>query len=113
KIVFEAKEVHGYDDRQALEELETARKNRGAQVGVFAYSAKTAPAGVDPFRRLGNSILVIWNNEDAETDLYLKVALTLAKALCVGEQRKHAAEAADLAEMERGVQEIEIRIKDL
>ena len=36
-----------------------------------------------------------------------------AKALCVGEQRKHAAEAADLAEMERGVQEIESRVKDL
>ena len=29
RIVLEAKEVQGYDDRQALDELDTARKNRG------------------------------------------------------------------------------------
>ena len=113
RIVFEAKEDHSYQDRHALDELETGRKNREAQVGVFVYSSKTAPAGIEPFRRLGNSILIVWNVEDAASDLYVKVAFTLAKALCVGEQRKHAAEAADLAEMERGVQAIESRLKDL
>lgn len=113
RIVFEAKEDQSYHDRHALDELDTGRKNRDAQIGVFVYSSKTAPAGIEPFRRLGNSILIVWNNEDAASDLYVKVAFTLAKALCVGEQRKHAEEAADLAEMERGVQAIENRVKDL
>ncbi|MBL8852126.1 MAG: hypothetical protein JNG89_20805 [Planctomycetaceae bacterium] len=113
KIVFEAKEDQSYHDRHALDELDTGRKNREAQVGVFVYSSKTAPAGIDPFRRLGNSILIVWNSEDAASDLYVKVAFTLAKALCVSERRKHAAEAADVAEMERGVHAIESRIKDL
>lgn len=113
RIVLEAKEVQGFDDRQALNELEIGRKNRGAQVGVFVYSSKSAPAGIDLFRRFGNSILVVWDSEDAATDLYIKVAMTLAKALCVSDKRKDAAEAADLAEMEHGVQEIENRVKDL
>jgi hypothetical protein len=113
KMVFEAKEVQGFNDRQALEELETARKNRDAQIGVFVFSSKTAPAGIDPFRRYGNSILIVWDSEDAATDLFVKVAFTLAKALCVSDQRKNAEEAADLAAMVDGVQEIENRVKDL
>lgn len=113
KVVFEAKEDQSYHDRDALDELETCRKNREAQVGVFVYSSKTAPVGIEPFRRFGNSILVVWDNDDTASDLYIKVAFTLAKALCVSEQRQHAAEAADLAEMVKSVQAIESRIKDL
>ena len=38
--------------RSAREEIETARKNRGADWGVFVFSKKTAPAGLEPFSAL-------------------------------------------------------------
>lgn len=113
RVVFEAKESQGYSISKALEELDVARKNREAQIGVFVFSTKSAPDGCEAFKRYGPNILIVWDSEDSATDLYVRVALTLAKALCVNDQTRNAAEAADLAEMEGGVREIESRIVDL
>jgi len=113
RIVFEAKEDKDYTVPKALAELDVARKNRDAQVGVFVFSDKTAPTGCDTFRRYGRNIIVVWNSEDPATDVYVRVALTLAKALCVGEERRNSAEAADLVAMDASVSQIEHRVKDL
>jgi hypothetical protein len=43
KFVVEAKEDAGYSVVKALAELDTARKNRRASVGLFLFSAQTAP----------------------------------------------------------------------
>src|SRR5262245_29611081 len=44
RIVVEAKEKDQYPVAQAREEIDEARRNRGAQVGLFVYSARLAPA---------------------------------------------------------------------
>ena len=51
RIAVEAKEDKSYDLAKALEEVEQARKNREAQVGLFVFSKNTAPANLVPFAR--------------------------------------------------------------
>jgi hypothetical protein len=113
RIVLEAKEDRKYDLKKALEELGTARTNRGAQIGVFVCSRKTAPATLEPIRRYGDDIVVVWDNEDPSTDVYLSVALTLSRALCIREHRRTASESADLEKIDRAANEIEKKAQQL
>jgi hypothetical protein len=113
RIVFEAKEVAGYDLTTAREEIEVARKNRDAQVGVFVFSRLTAPEALEPLVRYGHDIVVIWKPDDPASDIYLRVAITLARALCVREQRRGAAESADLEQIDKAILEIEKRAGEL
>ena len=112
-IVLEAKESAGYDLKAMLEELDEARKNRGAQIGIFVCSCRTAPGGCEPLIRRGPNIIVLWDAEDVAFDVYFRAALTLARALCVREHQRDAAEAADLAEIEKAILEIERRTGEL
>jgi hypothetical protein len=82
RICVEAKEVVGFDLRQARAEIEEGRKNRDARIGMFVYSKKTAPTGLEPISRFGDDVFVIWDAEDATTDIFLKLGLTVARALC-------------------------------
>ena len=110
RIVLEAKENASYQLAKAREEMHTARKNRGGQIGVFVFSAKTAPAGLESLARFGDDICVVWDAEDSSTDVYLKAALTLAKALCVRTgQARAAAEHLDFAAMDAAILDIEKR----
>lgn len=113
KIVVEAKEAVDYSRKKMLEELETAKKNRGAQIGIFVCSCKTAPVDCEPLSRWGQDIIVVWDADNAALDVYLRTALTLAKALCVREHRRDSAEEADIAAIEEAMLEIENRSKDL
>src|SRR5437870_13346240 len=54
RIVIEAKEDASYNLGKARIEIETARKNRGASVGVFVFSKKSAPIGQEPLLRHGD-----------------------------------------------------------
>ena len=86
KIVIEAKEKLGYDLAMALEESDEARKNREAQIGLFIFSSKTAPAGLEPFARHGKNLVVVWDQADLASDIYLRAAMSVAKALVVRER---------------------------
>jgi len=94
RIAWEAKEDQSYDLKKALEETDTARKNRDAQVGVFVFSARTAPKSLEPFARYGDNLVLVWDAEKPDDDLYLKAAHSVARALCVRE----LASGTDLAE---------------
>jgi len=50
RIVFEAKEDRSYNLKDALAEMQKARENRQAQVGVFVFSREAAPEGIEPLR---------------------------------------------------------------
>ena len=115
KIVAEAKEVAQYSLSKARAEIEEGRKNRGAQIGLFVYSAATAPAELEssPLLRFGNDVFVKWNGEDPATDLFLKTGFTLARALCVRTARQTQAQAADFLAIEEAICEIEKRTEGL
>ncbi|MCF6227252.1 MAG: hypothetical protein L3J82_01135, partial [Planctomycetes bacterium] len=68
KIVYESKRAENYSLAKALAELETARKNRDAKIGVFVLAAssvrnsKKMQAEFDSsLQRHGSDIIVIWD----------------------------------------------------
>jgi hypothetical protein len=109
KIVVEAKEEGSYSLPAAREEIDNARKNREAQVGLFVFSRKTAPDGLDGFARYGNDVFVVWDAEDALSDVYLKAGLTTARALCLRCNQQSEAQAADFRAIDQAILEIEKR----
>ena len=93
RVAIECKEDSSYKLGDARAEIEQARKNREAGVGIFVFSKRTAPENFQPLRRLGNDIFVVWDSEDEVSDVYLSAAMTLARALCVqdaGAAREHS-----------------------
>lgn len=115
KIVLEAKEREEVHLAKAREEIDTARKNRSAQIGLFVFSAKVAPAelAATPILRYGSDVFVAWDPENPATDLYLRTALTLARALCIREAGQVQAQQADFQAIEEAVLEIEKRADKL
>jgi hypothetical protein len=113
KVVVEAKEKADYSFADARKEIEKARENRDAQIGLFIFSHRTAPPGFDPFCRCGNDVFVIWNAEDSSTDLYLTAGLELARALCIRAGRQSEAQAADFTAIDAAILEIEKRSNSL
>ncbi|MGD9561210.1 MAG: hypothetical protein AB7F88_04195 [Pyrinomonadaceae bacterium] len=113
KYVVEAKESTSYDMTKARKELETARMNRGAAVGVFVFSKEAAPANLESISRYGDDVFVVWDANDPSSDVILKSALSLAKAMCVRESTKRNAEAAEFAAIDDAILAIEKEAKRL
>lgn len=109
RVVIEAKQKEGYTLAEARDEIEQARKNRQAEVGLFVFSRRTAPSGLEPLFRYGHDVFVIWDVDDASSDLYLKTGLTLARALCVRTHVHREAQAADFTTIDAAILEIEKR----
>ena len=106
KIVVEAKESAAYDLAKSLAEADVARRNRGAGVCVFVHSAKTAQPGVPEFARYGPDILVRWDADEPNTDLWLKAALMVAKMMSVRAAQHDKSEAASYLVVDRAIEAI-------
>jgi hypothetical protein len=109
-IVVEAKARDGMTLKGTLDEADEARRNRGASVCLFVHAARTAPAGLPELRRWGNDVVVIWDDDDAATDIRLKAACQVAKALAVRAGKHEEEEAASLAEMDSAIEAIRKQI---
>lgn len=92
RFVVEAKEDNSYTLAKARAEIETARKNRQASVGLFVFSQKAVPDGMDTLMRHGEDVFVVWDSDRIEYDAILKAGFSLAKALCVRQTRERRAE---------------------
>lgn len=112
KICVEAKEVVGFDIRQARAEIEEGRKNRAAQIGLFVYSKKTAPAGFEPITRFGDDVFVVWDAEDATTDQFVKLGLTVARALCSRAEAERQAQQVDFTAVDKALLAVQKRYDD-
>jgi hypothetical protein len=110
RIVWEAKEKQDYSLRAALEEIEEARRNRQAQVGVFVFSRKAAPEAIEPLQRHGTNVVVVWDADDPASDLVVRAAYSLARALAVRERRTDRESLAAIAEIERAARGVEKQI---
>jgi gas vesicle protein len=113
KFVVEAKEDGSYDLSAARVEIETARKNRVAGIGLFVFSRKTAPANLETLSRLGDDIFVVWDADDVNSDVTLRAALLLAKALCVRQAKARETTTADFQSIDASILEIEQQAKRL
>lgn len=111
-IVVEAKEDASYTLRRAQEEIEQARKNRGAQHGVFVFSHRSAPA-IEPLCRHGADVFVTWNPEDPQTDAYFRAGLEICRALCFRSSQVADKQQIDFESIDRAILEIEKRAQGL
>ena len=107
RIVVEAKEDRSYQLARAREEIQTARDNRDASVGIFVFSKSTAPDGLEAFARYGNDIVVVWDKDDAGTDVFLDASLSTAIALAVRAHAHTAEVGADFEAIEQAVLNIQ------
>lgn len=113
RIVVEAKEDRSYDVRAACDELQLARQNRQAQVGLFVFSSKTAPPGLEPPVRYGHDVLVVWDAADADSNALLRAGLALARGLCIRANKQSAAQEADFDAIDKAIAEIGKRAEAL
>ena len=112
RIVIEAKASAGYSDRQAIVELEEAKRNRGADVGVFVFARRSA-GDREAFRRIGDDVLVVWDEEDPSTNIYLHAAISVARALIFKKSRPEKMDEVDVEAMEASISEIEKQMEKL
>lgn len=113
RIAVEFKEDASYTLKTTLEEIDTARKNRDAGVGLFVHSRRTAPAGLETLARHGNDIVVIWDTEDESSDAYLKAGFMAAKALTVRARLENAERTADFQAIDKSLTEIQRQVRYL
>lgn len=106
KIVFEAKEDASYTLTSAREEIEKGRRNRQAQVGVFVWSARYAPADMERLRRYGRDIVVVWDSEDPSSDVFLDAAVLLAKGLLLDGKRVRVRAEIDFDAVEKAIEAV-------
>lgn len=90
-VVFEAKRDASYTTQRALDELDAARKNRGADVGVFVMAKSHASDSFPTFARYGRNVLLTWDEEDPAAEPYLRAAILLGLGL-VTRRKKHGDE---------------------
>jgi len=104
-VVFEAKRDATYTVQKALEELDAARKNRDAAVGVFVMARSHASDVFPRFARYGNNVLLTWDDQDPASDPYLHAGILLGMGLVA---RTHTVgDAGDIA----ALRDIEARIE--
>lgn len=107
RVVVEAKEDASYTLDRARAEIEEGRKNRGAQLGLFVMSKRTAPESFPRFLRCGDDLMVVWDAEDPATDVWIEAALSVAEALCTRGAAASERKAVDFANLDAAVNEVE------
>lgn len=105
-VVFEAKRDATYTVQRALDELDEARRNRGAHVGVFVMAESHASETFPRFARHGNNVLVVWDDRDPASDVRLHAAVLLGMALVA--RARTVGDEGDLA----ALRDIDARIED-
>jgi len=113
KVVVEAKEDASYDLAAARAEMETARQNRDAESGLFVFSKKTAPAGLEPLARYGDDVFVVWDADDVATDSQLRLGLSVARALCTRKALERSSLDVDFTAIDQALLEIARQVKEL
>jgi len=113
RIAWEAKEDKRYDLPSALTEIDVARENRDAAIGIFVFSKKTCPPEILPLTRYGQDIVIVWDDDDSSTDLYVKAAYSVARALCVRECDRSSLAQHTVITLEQAIRAVEKQIQHL
>jgi hypothetical protein len=114
RIACEAKARKGYTEKSALDEIARARKNRDAEVGLVIMDRASAPEGLEALRRVGSDVLVLWDPDDVASDHHLRLAVSVARALCVRAHVASSQSEANLEQLDSSIESIanQIRVID-
>jgi hypothetical protein len=98
KVVLELKD-QPVRLKDAIDELQEAKKNREASCGIFVFASGCEPAEVGDFRRIGEDFYLTVDKEDLASGkplLFLDSAYKIARALTVAAARKEQSGEVDL-----------------
>jgi hypothetical protein len=112
RIVVEVKKAAGYTSSKIRQELNQARENREAEVGLFVL-AKAAASGFEPFERYENDIVLLWDAEDESTDVILEAGLSVARALAIRKHRQADKLTAEIGAIDKAIAKIAKEAEDL
>lgn len=85
--------------KDAIDELQEAKKNREAVSGIFVFARGTEPVEVGDFRRIGEDFYVTVDKDDLAAGkplMFLDSAYKIARAMAIATARKEAAGELDL-----------------
>ncbi len=111
KIVFEAKANSSYTLKDALQEIEDARKNRGASVGVFVFASDSAPIGLERVKRYGDDIVLVWDANESNDDVVFDAGVSIARALCTRTAQSSASIEEHFNSIERAIRAVEQQVR--
>ncbi len=87
KIVIEVKSDESYNMNKARDELKIAKKNRGAEIGIFVFEKNRKPKDLlRNLHREGKDIFVCWDPEELYDEAFLEASIQLSVALITQEQ---------------------------
>ena len=115
KIVFEAKKQHGYNLRKTIDELDRAKKNRGADMGIFVFCKGYEPIEAGDFHRAGNDFIVTADEENMEKGerlLFLEAAYKVSRMLLAAKAREKAQLSIDPGFIRAEIESIEAALKN-
>ncbi len=105
KIVVETKD-QSKRLRDAREELQRAKKNRGAVSGIYAFSKGCEPPEVGDFLRVGDDFFCTVDKEALAAGaplLFVEAAYRIARVLAVAAARKEGADKLDVEAIEQHI----------
>ncbi len=112
RVVVEAKQSSKYTDQKALTEIDAARVNRRAEVGLFVFSARSVN-GLVPVRRFGQDVIAVWDAESAHDDVVLEVAYSLVMALLTQRSATNADAGLQLDKLDRAIDRVEQQLESV
>ena len=114
KIVIEAKEEAGYTLAAAREEIETARKNRGADWGLFVFSQEDGPCRPRAVPTLRQRFRRHLGRRRYDRAMCFSRPASSPPARCASAaERQSAAQQVDFEAIEKAILEIEKRAGNL
>ncbi|MFO0945606.1 MAG: hypothetical protein U1D30_06635 [Planctomycetota bacterium] len=92
--------------KDAVAELQEAKKNRGACVGIFVFAKGCEPDEIGDFRRIGDDFYCTVDRDHLQAGippLFLDVAYKAGRVLAITAKRRESAGALDIAKIEANV----------
>ena len=77
---------------------------------MFVFSRKAVPEGLEALQRYGADVVVVWDSEYPSSDICVRAAYSLARALAVRERRADRESVTAIAEIDRAARGIERQI---
>jgi flagellin-like hook-associated protein FlgL len=97
-LVFEAKKASGYNLRKIKDELDRAKKNREADMGIFVFCKGYEPPEVGDFYRMGGDFVVTVDEDALMGDkpvIFFETAYRIARAMIATRVREEEKKAID------------------
>lgn len=115
KIIIEAKNAAGVSEEQALQQLQEARANREAAVGIVVWKHDKAPHTIRQFllKRRGFDVLTSWDDADGSTDLHVQAALSVARALVATKKANEAKQDSYLGDIDKAIEDLKKALDEL